>query len=91
MWEEVQVFQGQSSEVLYKYYAEGQKKGYFRNLNIDLLVINDKWFFETMLHTNFLMEKNLDSETAFKEFFKMKFKGLLTDASLEEFPLAYTI
>lgn len=90
MWEDVQVFQGQSSKILYEYYTEGQKLGYFKDINIDMLVITDKMFFETMLHTNFLMEKNLETNTAFDEFFKMKFKGVLTDASIEKFPLAYT-
>jgi AcrR family transcriptional regulator len=91
MWQNVQVFQGKSSEVLYDYYAEGKKKGYFKDINIDMLVISDRWFFETVLHTNFLMEKNLDSEQAFDEYFRMKFKGLLTDSSIEKFPLAYTM
>lgn len=91
MWQDVQVFQGKSSKVLYEYYTKGKQLGYFKDINIDMLVISDKWFFETVLHTNFLLEKNLDAETAFDEYFKMKFKGLLTDSSVEKFPLAYTI
>ncbi len=77
LWEQINMFYDHASQVLETYYLEGMEKGVFRKIRPALLSLSDRFFFQEMVDPTFLKENNLKPEEAFREYFELKFNGLL--------------
>lgn len=81
-WESVELYYEKSVENLQKYYEMGIANGIFRPFNTGLMATFDLKFFNMMVDANFLTSNNINIETAFKEYFNMKFNGILLERDL---------
>lgn len=81
-WESVSFYKEKSAENLKAYYKKGIEKGLLRPFNTDLMASYDLKFFNLMVDPQFLIANNVRIETAFNEYFNMKFNGLLTKRDL---------
>jgi AcrR family transcriptional regulator len=81
-WESVSFYKEKSAENLKAYYKKGIEKGVLRPFNTDLMASYDLKFFNLMVDPEFLIANNVRIETAFNEYFNMKFNGLLTKRDL---------
>jgi len=72
-------FQNECIQSIKKYYQEGIENGVFNRINLSLLVMSDKVFFQLLSVPEYLEELNITLEKAFEEYFKMKFNGLLKE------------
>lgn len=81
-WESVELYYEKSVENLQKYYEMGIANGTFRPFNTGLMATFDLKFFNMMVDANFLTSNNINIETAFKEYFNMKFNGILLERDL---------
>lgn len=83
MWEYVEMFRSQFGFVIAKYYEEGVSKGYFKDINIDVMVGTDRWFLDALLNTNYLKQHNLTLDEVCKEYFRLKFDGIIKSSVIE--------
>ena len=83
MWEYVEMFRNQFVFVIGKYYEEGMRRGFFKDVDINIMVGTDRWFLDALLNTNFLAEHNLSLDHAFKEYFKLKFDGIIRSSVMD--------
>ena len=81
-WESVQYYKEKSAENLKNYYNKGIEKGVLRPFNTELMASYDLKFFNLMVDPSFLISNNIRIETAFYEYFNMKFNGLLIKRDL---------
>lgn len=79
LWENVNAFYNRAAEALESYYAEGIEKKAFRNIHPAILAHADRFFFQELVDPKFLQEKGISANDAFKEYFELKFKGLMLD------------
>lgn len=83
-WQAFSNFQNKCIEIIKEYYQEGIRQGVFNNINLSLLVMSDRIFFQLLSVPEYLSELNITLEQAFEEYFKMKFNGLLKDEVKKE-------
>lgn len=76
-WKKIDRFIDECVEQINEYYLEGAKRGYFRNVDSNLLSMLDEQFFRMITNTNMLKKYNLHFETALKGYLKIKLYGLL--------------
>ncbi len=81
-WESVKYYKEKSAENLKAYYKKGIEKGVLRSFNTELMASYDLKFFNLLVDPEFLSSNNVRIETAFNEYFNMKFNGLLTERDL---------
>lgn len=81
-WESIQYYKLKSAENLKAYYDKGIEKGVFRPFNTSLMSSYDLKFFNFMVDPAFLVANEVRIETAFNEYFNMKFNGILTNRDL---------
>ncbi|MCB9189288.1 MAG: TetR/AcrR family transcriptional regulator [Flavobacteriales bacterium] len=81
-WASVEMYYERSAENLKKYYDLGIEKGLFRPFNTGLMATFDLRFFNMMVDANFLQSNEVNIETAFAEYFNMKFNGILMKRDL---------
>ncbi len=81
-WSSVELYYEKSVENLKKYYDMGIQNGTFRPFNTDLMATFDLRFFNMMVDANFLVSNKVNIEMAFKEYFNMKFNGILMKRDL---------
>ena len=81
-WESVEMYYQKSVENLKKYYEMGIERGIFRPFNTDLMATFDLRFFNMMVDANFLVANRVNIESAFGEYFNMKFNGILMKRDL---------
>ncbi len=77
LWNHVESFYDYAGDALSEYYEEGMKKGTFRKVRPALLTLSDRFFFTELADPQFLKENHLKPEEAFREYFELKFRGLL--------------
>jgi AcrR family transcriptional regulator len=82
LWEQVSAFINHTTEIIKDYYREGIDKGVFSKINPALMVMSDRFFFAALSDPDFLISHNLSIEGAFKQYFRMKFFGIVKDAKL---------
>jgi AcrR family transcriptional regulator len=85
-WESVELYKEKSVENLKLYYQNGIDRGIFRKFNIDVMASYDLAFFDMMINPEFLIKNNIRIQTAFYEYFNMKFNGILVERNLSYFP-----
>lgn len=78
-WNAFSDFQKSCVRSIRDYYQEGIEKGVFNKINLSLLAMSDKIFFQLLSIPEYLQELNITIEKAFEEYFKMKFNGLLKE------------
>ncbi len=78
-WKLFSNFQNECIQSIKKYYQEGIENGVFNKINLSMLVMSDKIFFQLLSVPEYLDELNITLEKAFEEYFKMKFNGLLKE------------
>ena len=78
-WKLFSDFQKDCIKSIKEYYKEGIENGVFNKINLSLLVMSDKIFFQLLSVPEYLQELNITLERAFEEYFKMKFNGLLNE------------
>jgi len=77
LWETVMAFLDESAIILKDFYAKGIKAGQFNNINGGVLVLTDHLFFHALTNADILEQQKLTMETAFVEYLKLRFDGLL--------------
>jgi hypothetical protein len=60
----------------------GIENGTFRPFNTGLMATFDLRFFNMMVDANYLVSNRIHIEEAFKEYFNMKFNGILMERDL---------
>lgn len=78
-WKVFSDFQNECIESIKNYYQEGIENGVFNKINLSLLVMSDKVFFQLLSVPEYLDELNITLDVAYEEYFKMKFNGLLNE------------
>lgn len=78
-WKVFSDFQSECIESIKNYYQEGIENGVFNKINLSLLVMSDKVFFQLLSVPEYLDELNITLDVAYEEYFKMKFNGLLNE------------
>lgn len=77
MWDEIQSFRQKASSKLDSYYREGIELGHFKKINPGVLILTDRLFFEAVLSQEFLVQKELSMERAFRDYFTLKCFGMV--------------
>jgi AcrR family transcriptional regulator len=85
-WESIEMYKEKSVENLKLYYQNGIDRGIFRKFNVDVMASYDLAFFDMMINPEFLIKNNVRIQTAFYEYFNMKFNGILVERNLSHFP-----
>jgi AcrR family transcriptional regulator len=85
-WESIELYKEKSVENLKLYYQNGIDRGIFRKFNVDVMASYDLAFFDMMINPEFLLKNNVRIQTAFYEYFNMKFNGILVERNLSYFP-----
>jgi AcrR family transcriptional regulator len=85
-WESIALYKEKSVENLKLYYQNGIDRGIFRTFNVDVMASYDLAFFDMMINPEFLVKNNVRIQTAFYEYFNMKFNGILVERNLSYFP-----
>lgn len=84
LWGHVEMFRNHFNFVATKYYQEGIDRGFFfSEINLSVLVATDRWFLESLVETNFLKVNNITFAEAFKDFFRIKFDGIIKSKLLD--------
>ena len=84
LWGHVEMFRNHFNFVAIKYYQEGIDRGFiFNEIDLNVLVATDRWFLESLAETDFLEKSNLSFAEAFKNFFRIKFDGILKSKLLD--------
>lgn len=78
-WDSVEFYKAKSVENLKLYYQIGIDKGVFRPFNVDVMACYDLAFFDMMINPAFLIKNKIRIQTAFFEYFNMKFNGILVN------------
>ena len=82
LWDLIQAFKSFALNSLRNFYRSGSKAGVFQDLNPDLLVLSDELFFDVLTDAEYLSGKGLTLQVAFRDYFKMRFHGILKPESL---------
>ena len=82
LWKRVVAFIDYAMEILKGYYQKGIDEGYFIDVDPSLMVMSDRFFFESLSDPDFLISHNLTINQAFQQYFKMKFFGIVKDSRL---------
>ena len=77
LWDLIQAFKTFALQSLRTFYQAGTTAEVFQDLNPDLLVLSDELFFDVLTDAEYLSEKGLTLQTAFTDYFKMRFHGIL--------------
>lgn len=77
LWDLIQAFKSFALQSLRTFYQAGTTAEVFQDLNPDLLVLSDELFFDVLTDAMYLSEKGLTLQTAFTDYFKMRFHGIL--------------
>ena len=86
IWKRVEFFREYAASQLQVFYKQGIEAGFFNDISPNLLVANDKMFFDSISDPDFLKEHDLTLQSAFRDYFKLRTGGLFkkTDATMEE-------
>ena len=76
LWLTVDMLREYAARVLREFYRQGQENGDFKGYNLEVLVLTDRIFLDSMANARLLDSHDLNLETAFKEYFKLKFFGM---------------
>lgn len=82
LWERVVAFIDYAMEILKEYYQQGIDDGIFIDVDPALMVMSDRFFFQSLSDPDFLISHNLTINQAFQQYFKMKFSGIVKDPRL---------
>lgn len=77
LWDNVDTFYAHAAAALETYYKEGIEKKVFRNFHPAILAHADRFFFQELVDPKFLQEKGISANDAFKEYFELRFMGLM--------------
>ncbi len=76
-WNIVNGFIEYALEIIQNYYEEGIKDGILDKVDSSLMVMSDRYFFQSLSDPDFLSSHNLTLQEAFRQYFKMKFFGIV--------------
>lgn len=76
-WETVNGFIEYALQILRDYYEEGIANGLLERANSSLMVMSDRFFLQSLSDPDFLNSHQLTLQEAFRQYFKMKFFGLV--------------
>jgi len=79
IWKLISQLIDEVSTLLQCYYKEGIERKIFNAINVNLLLLSDKFFFTTLSDPDFLQKNQLTIQVAFAQYFELKFIGLLKD------------
>jgi AcrR family transcriptional regulator len=77
IWEKIDAFVIESTEVLKTFYKQGIEAGYFTSYNVSVLILTDQVFFHALTNPTLLERLNLNVNSAFIEYLNLRFEGLL--------------
>lgn len=77
LWQKIESFLDYISKVMEDFYNEGIEQGIFNEINTGILVMHDQLFFRMLTNPDFLSKEKLTLETAYNQYLKLKFFGLL--------------
>lgn len=77
LWQLIDAFKDYCMNSLKAYYNEGIRKGYFNNINPEIMVMTDQFFLDKLTDPDFLVTHKLTIKQAFDEYFRMKFYGIM--------------
>lgn len=77
LWQMIESFKQYCMNLLKTYYNEGIDKGYFGNINPEIMVLSDNFFLDKLTDPDFLTAHKLTLQQAFDEYFKIKFYGIM--------------
>jgi len=81
-WKSVELFKQKSVENLTAYYNAGIEQGILRPFNVEVMASYDLAFFNMMISPDFLSKNRITIAQAFREYFNMKFNGVLVERNL---------
>ncbi len=76
-WDTVNNFIEYALQILREYYEEGIASGALENANSSLMVMSDRFFLRALSDPDFLNSHQLTLEEAFKQYFRIKFFGIV--------------
>ena len=76
-WETVNNFIEYALQILREYYEEGIQSGVLEKASSVLMVMSDRFFLQSLSGSEFLDSTGLSLEEAFRQYFKMKFFGIV--------------
>ncbi len=76
-WKTVNNFIEYALQILREYYEEGIQSGALEKANTSLIVMSDRFFLQSLSDPDFLNSHQLTLEEAFKQYFKIKFFGIV--------------
>jgi AcrR family transcriptional regulator len=76
-WETVNNFIEYALQILQQYYVEGIAKGMLRKVKPSLMVMSDRFFLQALSDPDFLDSHQLTLKEAFRQYFEMKFFGIV--------------
>ncbi|HHG86659.1 MAG TPA: TetR/AcrR family transcriptional regulator [Bacteroidetes bacterium] len=79
IWKQVDQLLEYSAQVLQEYYQEGILNGILINIHPEMLALSDRFLFQEICNPVFLQAGQLTIHTAFEEYFRMKFFGLVKE------------
>lgn len=78
-WEMVNSFIEYALQILKEYYEEGISKRLLDKSSASLMVMSDRFFLQSLSDPNFLDSHKLTLQEAFRQYFRMKFFGIVKD------------
>ncbi len=76
-WQTVNDFIEYALQILREYYEEGIAGGMLDDASSSLMVMSDRFFLQSLSDPDFLNSHQLTLKDAFKQYFKMKFFGIV--------------
>ncbi|GIV33356.1 MAG: TetR family transcriptional regulator [Chitinophagales bacterium] len=76
-WATVDAFIESALEIILNYYEEGIRIGALQKANPHLMVMTDRFFLMALSDPRFLNASGLSLQEAFRQYFKMKFFGIV--------------
>lgn len=78
-WDTVNTFIEYALQVLQQFYEEGIAGGVLRKASSSLMVMSDRFFLQSLSDPDFLNSHHLTLDEAFKQYFEMKFFGIVKE------------
>lgn len=84
IWAKVDFFREYALSQLVAFYKEGLDNHFFNDIDPTILVMNDKWFFDSLSDPDFLLANNLTLQKAFRDYFTLRCYGLFKSGIVKE-------
>lgn len=84
VWDQIEQFRENMNIMVGDFYQEGIDKGVLKDVHPAVLIMSDQLFFTRLIDPDFLQKHNLTIEDVFRDYFKVKLEGAISEEAICE-------